>query len=121
MKIKTTLSVAFLALGLLTFTGCTTGTNNNVAKAESVAIPSVNAAMDLWKTRVESGLVTQKQVDQVKVAYEAYYHAQLVMKAALEKSISSKLPSDEAATAAAAKSATEAQAAIIAIIQQLLK
>ncbi len=110
------------ALALLTApVGCTTGINNTAVKAEAGVIPSVNVAMGVWKARVDAGKATQAQVDQVRAVYSTYYNSQLVLKAALEKSIASKVPGDIAATEAAQKAATDAQVAIVNLINQFLK
>jgi len=123
MKRFSALLAGFLfAVALITApVGCTTGTNNTTAKVEAGVIPSVNVAMSLWKTRVDAGKATQAQVDQVRAVYSTYYNSQLVLKAALEKSIVSKVPGDIAATEAANKAAQDAQVAIINLIAQLSK
>ena len=102
-------------------TGCTTGTNNIAVKTEAGLIPSVNVAMSLWADRVNSGKATQVQVDKVHQLYDVYYAGQLKIKDALEKSIESKLPADEAAVTVAINEAAKSKSELLATITSLTK
>lgn len=120
MKLKYLIPlVAALLCGFAT--GCTTGANNIAVKSEAALIPSVNIGMSAWADRVNSGKATQAQVDTVKTAYEAYYTAQIAAKAALERSIASNTPADEASATIAQNSMKEAQVALINLLNQYLK
>ena len=110
-----------MAFSVITMVGCTTGTNNTTVKVEAGLIPSVNVAMSVWKTRVEAGKATQAQVDKVHALYDVYYNSQLVLKAAIEKSIVSKTPADEAAVTVAAASMKDAQTALLNLVNSLIK
>ena len=101
--------------------GCTTGATNTTVKVEVGLIPSVNVAMSVWKSHVEAGKATQEQVDNVKAMYETYYASQIALKAALIKSIETKLPADEAAATIAANSMRASQAKLISTVQTLTK
>ena len=110
-----------LALTGAVFTACTTKTTNTIVKVESGVITSVNVGMGIWKNRVTAGKATQAQVDNVKAAYNTYYNAQLVLKAALEKSIASNNSLDEAALNTANASMVDAKNAVLAIFNQYVK
>lgn len=110
-----------LGFTVLVMTGCTTGTNNTTVKVESGLIPSVNVAMSVWKTRVEAGKATQAQVDQVHALYDLYYAAQLDLKAALEKSVVSKSPADEAAVTVAIAKSKASETTLLNTVNTLVK
>lgn len=86
MKIKPIL-IALLAITLLINGGCGSTPIQNAIKVEAPLITSVNAAMTLWSAYVKSGKATQAQINTIKQAYNTYYNAQLIVKAALEKLI----------------------------------
>lgn len=106
---------------LATVPSCSTTANNRAVKIESAVIPSVNIAMELWADRVRAGKATQSQVDTVKIAYENYYNAQLMLKAALERSIMLKTPASESEVLAANTSMQIAKQAVLNILEQFTK
>lgn len=67
--------------------GCKTPSATTVLKTEGVIITTVDTGMQIWSDQVRVGKATQTQVDNVKMAYNAYYTAQLGAKAAIEKII----------------------------------
>ena len=101
-------------------TGCLT--TDRVVKTEGVLITTVDTGMSIWASYVTAhqsdGKVTQAQVDKVKVAYNAYYTAQQIAKAAIEKSIAGTGTAADVATANAA--VINAQTSLLAIINQYL-
>lgn len=101
-------------------TGCLT--TDGVVKTEGVLITTVDTGMSIWASYVTThqsdGKVTQAQVDKVKTAYNAYYTAQQIAKAAIEKSIAGTGTAADVATANAA--VINAQTSLLAIINQYL-
>ena len=87
-------------------------------QAEGVTINTVDTAMKVWRDRVIAGQATQTQIDAVKGAYETYFHAQLIAKAALEKWIASNDPGDQAAAATASAAVADAVKSVVTIINQ---
>lgn len=120
MKIKySILLIAALLCGFVS--GCTTGTNNIAVKTEAGLIPSVNVAMSLWAARVKAGKATQAQVDRIHTLYDAYFNGQLKLKAALEKSIASKLPADEVTATVAIAEAKASETQLLNTVNPLIK
>ena len=72
--------------------GCATKPVQKVIQAEAILITSVDTGMQIWASYVNAhltdGKVTQKQLDTVKEAYNAYYAAQQSAKAIIEKILS---------------------------------
>ena len=111
-----------LGIALLSVPACSTTANNRAVKTQQVIIPSVNIAMEQWAIRVRNGKATQAQVDGVTMAYNNYYSAQLMFKAALEKSIlqSNATPTEIEVNLAAA-SFEDAKEALLDTIKQFSK
>lgn len=114
------LTVVLLVAALaspVAFTGC--GTVATTAyQVESVAIPSVDTAMKIWADWVKAGHATQSQVDQVKSAYNKYYDAQLVVKAALIKYLASKDTASQTDLSTASAAVSAAEVAVIDLVKQ---
>lgn len=111
--------VSFIVL-LATETGCSTSAIGVIAKSEGVLITSVNTGMNVWGDYVRAGHATQSQVDQVKSAYNDYFNAQQLAKAAIEKKMASgSTDTTEVDTANAA--VTNAENAVVSLINQFLK
>lgn len=121
---KKTILLVFLACSLVApvFTGCSNTANKHALKTQQVIIPSVNIAMEQWAVRVKAGKATQEQVDIVKIAYNNYYNAQIIFKAALEKSIvqANNAPT-EVEVNIAAQALDDAKIALLNIISQFSK
>ncbi len=81
--------IALTSLCIITAGSSCKNPTQNAIKAEAVIIKSVDTGMQIWKDQVIAGKATQSQVDEVKKAYEAYYGAQQIAKAAIEKSLAS--------------------------------
>lgn len=118
------LSVVVLTLSANLFTGCGSTPVQKAIKSEGVLIVSVDSGMQIWASYVRQhqsdGKVTQSQVDTVKTAYNAYYDAQQVAKAIIEKIITNGTtnPAD-IATANAAVINAENQ--LLALLNQYIK
>lgn len=98
------------------FTGCGTPASN-VYKAEGILITSVDTGMHIWADQVNTGHATQVQVDTVKTAYNAYYNAQMVAKAAFEKYIAAQTKDPTDITTANAAVA-QAESALLSLLNQ---
>lgn len=72
------LLAGIIAIGLA---GCSTP-QRAALTATGVQVVTVDAAMNAWGDYVRAGAATQAQVDAVKLAYQHYYQAALVEKAA---------------------------------------
>lgn len=83
--LQTIIICAVLAITATFSNGCATTPIQSTIKAEGVLITSVDTGMNLWHDRVIAGKATQSQIDAVHTAYDAYYDAQMVAKAAIEK------------------------------------
>ena len=81
--------IAIAAIFSITTPGCATKPVQKVIQTEGVLITTVNTGMEIWADYVNrhltDGKVTQKQLDTIKDAYAAYYVAQMVAKATIEK------------------------------------
>lgn len=123
MKRLNKILLAALLLALpISFTGCGTTAPAKAAQVERVIILSVNDAMTEWAAHVNAGLATQKQIDTVKTAYNSYFVAQRAAKAAIEKAI---IAGDTAATetdiASANQAVSDAEAALLSLINSFIK
>lgn len=106
-------------VGVATLTGCNSTPATAAYKTEGVIITSVDTGMRIWADQVNTGHATQKQVDTVKQAYNAYYDAQMLAKAALEKYIASTTKdANDVATANAAVG--QAEAALLSVLNQFI-
>ena len=99
-------------------TGCKTPADT-AYKTEGVIIASVDTGMRIWSDQVNTGHATQKQVDAVKSAYQAYYDAQMLAKAALEKYIASQTKDATDVTTANA-AVTAAENSLLSILNQFI-
>jgi hypothetical protein len=92
-----------------TYTGCKTQTPaTTIYKVEGGIITTVDTGMQGWAMYVNQGHGTQVQIDAVKNAYNTYYNAQIVAKAALEQyMISGSTNTVSIATASLAVSGAE--------------
>lgn len=114
----------FLLIGLLIaspimYQGCGSTPIATANNANALVITSVNTGMTTWASYVNSGKATQAQVDSVKNAYQAYYNAELIVKATLETSINTtNANTNDIATASIA--VTNAQTALLALLNQFL-
>lgn len=122
MKIFTIVFLAIaLTCGEFALTGCKTSQIGTVTKAEGVLITAVNTGMAVWGDYVRAGHATQAQVDTVKTAYNAYYNAQQLAKAAIEKALASGNPATSQADVDTANAAvTNAETALISVINQFI-
>jgi hypothetical protein len=116
---KKLLSLIGLA-ALLAGAGCQNTPQTIVGKSEGVIIATVDSGMKAFADAANQGRVTQAQVDVVKKNYGIYYNAQQVAKAALEKWIASKDPADKAANDTAQAAVTNAESALLEILNQFL-
>lgn len=105
------------------YTGCKTPPAVIATKAEGVIVNSVDVGMNTWKlyvtANISNGKVTQKQLDDVHAAYDTYYNAQLIAKAALETYIITG-STDMTAINTANASVAQAQVALLTLLNQYL-
>lgn len=76
--------------------------------------------MSQWASHVNAGKATQAQIDNVRKAYEAYYTAQTVAKAAIEKAIVKDPSATPADVATAASAVQSAEVAILGLVNSYL-
>lgn len=108
-----------LGVFLLSETGCGTTPINATVKAEGVIIASVDTGMKIWADQVNAGKATQAQVDTIKTAYNAYYDAQMVAKAAIEKVIVNG-STNVTDIATANTSVSSAEVALLSVLNQFI-
>ena len=108
------------ALALTFSAGCSTNQTHSADISEAVVITSVNTGLFVWHDLVVAGKATQSQIDTVHKAYDAYYTAQTVAKAAIEKAILNNTP-NAADVTTANQAVTDAEAALLAILNQYVK
>lgn len=117
---KTLLLLSLVALlGAASF-GCHTPPATVAYRAEGVTISAVDKGMQAWADYVNSGAASSSQVTLVKNAYNQYYQAQLLAKAAFEKFLASNNPTDQASLDLANKAVIDAQQALITLLQTFL-
>lgn len=112
--------VACVFLMALAITGCGTNAPTQAAQADQIVITSVNAGMSLWVNYVNAGKATQSQIDKVRMAYNAYYTAQQVAKAVIEKAIVANSTVTAADIATANQAVNDAETALLTILNQFL-
>lgn len=113
--------LAIVSLSLALFTGCNTPPTTVAYRVEGVVITTVDKGMNAWRDYVVAGFATKAQVLQVKDAYDKYYNAQLLARAAFEKAMAeadSATAADEIATAN--KAVADAESALLSLIQSFL-
>lgn len=119
MKLKRLiLPLLLLSSSLILGEGCATTPAGKATQAETTVITSVDVAMQIWHDYVVSGKATQAQVDKVKGYYTAYYNAQIVAKAALEKWVASGNVSDDVASIDTMHSVNDASASLMNLVSQ---
>lgn len=74
--------LSLLLLAALLFSGCKS-TESNLYKATGVTVITVDGAMKAWADYVKTGRASQGDQDKARAAYEKYYRAILVEKAAI--------------------------------------
>jgi hypothetical protein len=116
---KLMLTIGLAAL-LASLTGCQNTPQTIVGKSEGAIIVTVDSGMKAFADAANQGRVTQAQVDAVRKNYGTYYNAQQIAKAALEKWIASKDPADKAANDTAQAAVSNAESALLEIINQFL-
>lgn len=123
-KYKSLISIgAFLIVASsssILVTSCGTTPVTNAANADALLITSVNTGMTTWAQYVNAGKATQSQVDAVKNAYDTYYNAQLIVKAALETSITTT-NANAADSASASAAVTNAETALLNLLNLYIK
>ena len=105
---------------LLGATGCKTPPATVAYRAEGITISTVDKGMSAWADFVNNGGATSAQVTLVKNAYNQYYQAQLIAKAAFEKFLASGNTSDQASLDLANKAVLDAQGALVTLLQTFL-
>lgn len=108
------------ALLLTLVPGCGTNAPTKAAQGEQILITSVNAGMDQWVAYVNSGKAKQSQIDAVHNAYDAYYAAQQVAKAVIEKAIAGQ-GATQADVTTANQAVTNAENVLLALLNQFIK
>ncbi len=124
MRTLNLLLIAILCVTLLNAAGCSTSKTQNAIKAEGALITTVDTGMGLWRDyvtlHVSDGKVTQKQIDTVRLAYNSYYAAQQVAKAAIEK-VMSGVSTNQADIATANAAVANAEAQLLSILNTYIK
>ena len=111
----------YLALAaLIVVAGCATP-EVTAYKSESVVITSVDTGMNIWRDYVNAGHATREQIVLVHKAYDTYYNAQFIAKAALELYISHKTDTSAETVAKANQAVADAQVALINLVTQYIK
>ena len=105
---------------MLAVAGCSTQAVNTSVTTERVLIASVNTGMNVWRDYVVAGKATQSQIDTVHTAYDTYYNAQQMAKAAIEKALAANNPNDPNIAVANA-SVAQAEQALLNILNQYIK
>jgi hypothetical protein len=98
--------LVMIPLFLGSLAGCGTNTYTKIAQADQVIITGVNDGVQQWVAYVNAGKATAKQIQTFKIAYTAYYDAQQVLRAVLEK-LAAKDPTATAADIATANAAVQ--------------
>lgn len=109
------LSLALCAVAVMPMTGCGTNAPTKAAQAEQILITSVNDAVSELVGAINAGKLTQKQIDEAHAAYTAYYNAQQVAKAAIEKAITAPSGTSQADINTANAAVTNAENALITL------
>lgn len=117
------LAIALICGAGTLITSCSTNATQTTIKAEGALITSVDVGMHGWATYVgqhtSDGKVTQAQIDAVKQAYNAYYVAQQVAKAAIEKQMASG-STNSVDVSLANTSVGQAEAALLTLLNQYI-
>jgi hypothetical protein len=115
---------AILWTTALSVVGCkNTSPQGVIYTTEGTAITAVDTGMKAWHDWVVAGKATQAQVDTVKTAYQSYYAAQQVAKAALEKYIVATSTNSITASSDAQRanqSVADAEQALVSIINSFI-
>lgn len=88
-KLNKYILIGLLAIAPIVYVGCGSTPIATANNTNAIIITSVNTGMTAWSSYVASGKATQQQVDAVKAAYNTYYNAELILKAALMTAITS--------------------------------
>lgn len=114
--------IVALAVGLL-LAGCKSPTTA-IVQTEGVLITTVDTGMKTWDMYVtvhqNDGKVTQAEVNAVHSAYNTYYYAQEMSKAALESYIANNT-TNSAAILTANQSVVTAETALLSLLNQYIK
>lgn len=78
-------ALGLATVGLMGTTGCGTTAATRATQIDRPVITAVNDAMAEWRDYVNAGKATRTQINEVHTAYDAYYAAQMILKAAVEK------------------------------------
>jgi hypothetical protein len=104
--------------------GCATKPVQKVIQGEGILITSVDTGMKIWADYVNAhltdGKVTQKQLDTVKEAYNAYYASQMTAKAVIEK-ILSNVSTNQADALTANLAVKNAEAELLNLLNSYIK
>lgn len=101
--------------------GCGTNAPTKAAQAEQVVIASVNAGVKSIVVAINAGKLTAKQKADFKTAYIAYYDAQQIARAAIEK-FNAADPNATAQDMSDAQNAvTGAENALLSVINTILQ
>lgn len=123
--VRTYLVLVLLWVGLgvafIHFTACKTPPQNIAYKAEGVVITTVDSTMKAWADFVRTHDVPQSQIDAVHQAYDKYYSAQLVARAAMETWVASKTEASATEWKTANADTVTAAQALIDVVKGFLK
>lgn len=120
---KTRISVVLACLVLVApigLTGCGSTPVQTVIKTNSVLIVTVHQGMLAWADYVRAGHATQNQVDTVKKAYNAYYDAEMILKATLEKVLAANATATQADIDTANAAVNVAESSLISLLNQFI-
>jgi hypothetical protein len=119
MKMKYPLLLALVSASLLV-SSCGTNAPTKAAQADQILITVVADGMQQWAAYVNAGKATQSQINTVKTAYTAYYTAQQVAKAVIEKAIAKDPTVTTGELSQANQAVKDAETALIAIVNQFI-
>ena len=106
--------------GLALLPGCGTNAPTKAAQAEQIVITTVNQAVKILVGKINAGQLTQSQIDKFHTAYDAYFAAQQVARAAIEKlnAAGASAATSDVATAQAA--VNDAEQTLISLANKLI-
>ncbi len=112
---------AAITTSLTLFEGCKAPPQVVAYKTEGTVIYTVDSAMKIWSDYVNSGHATPDQVYKVHKAYDYYYNSQQIARVALEMYVASTQTENQAKWVIANEEVAKAQAAVINLVQELMK
>lgn len=117
---KNLILIIFLCLPAA-LAGCGATPATKAAQGEKILIQTVNDGMQEWAAYVKAGKASPALIQKIKTLYNAYYDAQQVAKAAIEKSIASAPGTSPADVDTANQAVKNAEQALLSALNQILR